>query len=198
VDASQHDGLEREVAASAEVAARIGCRSLMLLSDTLGPSGRSRNAGDGVTPREKRANIVAALRRIAPLAAQRGLTLLLEPLNTRVDHPGYFLDHSKQALDILAEVNHSSIKLLYDVYHMRMMDESVAEGLAACGVRLGHIHAAGVPGRGALDPEYAAVATALESTGYHGFVGLEFAPDGDHDEAVRAAVRLFSKSKKRV
>jgi len=198
VDASQHSRLEEEVAAAADVAGRLHCRSLMLLSDTLGPAGQSRNAGDGVPPEQKRANIVTALCRLAPLAEQRGLTLMLEPLNTRLDHPGYFLDRSAPALKILEEVNHASIKLLYDVYHMRMMGESVAENLGACGTRLGHVHAAGVPGRGALDQEYAAVAGTLDRLGYDGFVGLEFAPAGDHDEAVRAAVQLFSKSKERV
>ena len=198
VDARQHDGLEREVATSAEVAVRLGCRSLMLLSDTLGPAGQSRNAGDGMPAPQKRANIVTGIRRLAPLAEQHGLTLLLEPLNTRVDHVGYFLDHSAAALEIVEEVGHPSVKLLYDVYHMRMMGECVAESLTACGARLGHVHAAGVPGRGSLDPEYAAVAETLARSGYQGLVGLEFAPVGDHDEAVRAAVQLFSNSRQRV
>ncbi len=198
VDARQHDGLEREIAAAAEVAGRLGCRSLMLLSDTLGPAGQSRNAGDGVPPHDKRANIVTALRRLAPLAASHNLTLLLEPLNTPVDHPGYFLNRSTPSLEILAEVDHPAVKLLYDVYHMRIMGEHAAECLAACGTRLGHVHAAGVPGRGALDAEYAAVAEALAGSGYAGFVGLEFAPAGDHDQAVRAAVKLFSKPQRRV
>lgn len=198
VDARQHDGLEREVTASAEAAARVGCRSLMLLSDTLGPAGESRNAGDGVPPQEKRANTVAALRRLAPLAARHNLTLLLEPLNTTVDHAGYFLNRFAPALQILEEVDHTAVKLLYDVYHMRIMGERAVADLLACGTRLGHVHAAGVPGRGALDPEYAGVADALVQSGYDGFVGLEFAPVGDHNEAVRAAVQMFSKSQRRV
>ncbi len=196
VDAREHNGLEREVTASAEAAVRLGCRSLMLLSDTLGPAGESRNNGDGVLPREKRANIVAALRRLAPVAEHYGLTLLIEPLNTPVDRPGYFLDRSAPTLEILEEVDHPGVKLLYDVYHMRIMGECVAESLQSCGTRLGHIHAAGVPGRGALDAQYAGVAETLERSGYDGFVGLEFAPVGDHDEAVRAAVQLFAKSRK--
>jgi len=197
VDSRQHDGLEREVAASAETAARLGCRSLMLLSDTLGPAGESRNACDGVPPQEKRANVVAALRRLAPIATRHGLTLQLEPLNTRVDHRGYFLEHSQAALEILEEVGHPAVKLLYDVYHMRTMGESATEKLAACGSRLGHVHAAGVPGRGSLDPEYAAVAEVLEQQNYDGYVGLEFAPSGDPDDAVRAAVQLLSISQRR-
>jgi hydroxypyruvate isomerase len=198
VDARQHTALEREVAAAAEMAVRLRCRSLMLLSDALQADGSSCNAAGGVAPPEKRANLLAALRRLAPLAAGYGLTLLLEPLNTRADHPGYFLESSTAAMEILEEVGHPAVKLLYDVYHMRVMGESVAERLAACGPRLGHVHAAGVPGRGALDPEYAGVAAALRGVGYHGYVGLEFAPAGNHDAAIRAAVELFSKSEERV
>ena len=104
----------------------------------------------------------------------------------------------EEALQILEEVDHPSVKLLYDVYHMRMMGESAVENLAACEARLGHVHAAGVPGRGALDAGYARVAEVLAGCGYQGFVGLEFAPVGDHDEAVRAAVQLFSNSRQRV
>lgn len=198
VDARQHEGLEREVAAAAEAAARVRCRSLMLLSDSLNVNGSSRNAGDGAPAQEKHTNTVAALRRLAPIAAQYGLNLLLEPLNTKVDHPGYSLNRFAPALQILEEVDHPAVKLLYDVYHMRIMGERAVEDLVACKDRLGHVHAAGVPGRGALDPEYGGIADALNQSGYDGFVGLEFAPEGDHDEAVRAAVRLFSKSKKRV
>jgi hydroxypyruvate isomerase len=192
VDAREHDGLEREVAGSLAVAARLRCPSLMLLSDTLDARGGSRQAGNGHSAAEKRAALVAALCRLGPLAARHGVTLLLEPLNTRLDHPGYSLDNSAAACEVLEEAAHPALKLLYDVYHMRTMGEDFAAAIPACATRLGHIHAAGVPGRGALDAGYASVAGVLRQAGYRGYVGLEFAPTGDPGPAVRAALKLFS------
>lgn len=195
VDALQHDGLEREVSAAMAVASQVGCRALMLLSDTLDPRGHSRNSGDGLSTEQKRNNLVTALRRLGPLAGRYGVTLLLEPLNTRIDHSGNFLDSSSATLEVLEEAGHPALKLLYDVYHMRTMGEDFTAAIPACASRLGHIHAAGVPGRGALDGAYAAVAGVLNGCGYHGYVGLEFAPQGgpgETDQAVRAALKLFS------
>ena len=74
---------------------------------------------------------MAALRRAAPVAADRGVTLLLENLNTRVDHPGHFLDRTPEALDIIDEVGDASVRVLFDLYHAVVMDESPAEVLAA-------------------------------------------------------------------
>ena len=192
VDARQQDALEREVAASIRAAQRLRCPGLMLLSDTLLPDGRSAQA-NGAAP-EKRANVVAALKRLAPLAAENGITLLLEPLNTRVDHGGCFLDSSAAALEILDDVSSPAVKILYDVYHMRVMGEPAAERLRECAGRgrLGHVHVAGVPGRGELDADYAAVAGSLREAGYRGYTGLEFAPKGNPEEAIRAAVKIFS------
>ncbi len=197
VDARQQEALVREVAASIRAALRLRCPSLMLLTDSLLPDGRSvQGDGSGAEERnEKRANVVAALKRLAPMAEQNGVTLLLEPLNTRVDHAGCFLDSSAEALEILEDVGSPALKLLYDVYHMRVMGEPVAERLRQCAGRLGHVHVAGVPGRGELDAGYEAVAGTLRELGYRGYAGLEFAPQGNPDEAIRAAAKIFSSQK---
>jgi hydroxypyruvate isomerase len=193
VDARQHDDLAREVAASIRAALRLRCPNLMLLTDTLAPDGKSTSVSpDGAG--EKRANVVAALKRLAPLAAHNGVKLLLEPLNTRIDHAGCYLESSVTAAEILEEAGSPAVKLLYDVYHMRTMGEDAPQRLQQCSAWLGHVHAAGVPGRGELDPEYQAVAGALQQSGYRGYVGLEFAPHGAHDEAIRAAVKMFKSS----
>lgn len=192
VDAGQHEALAREVSAAMRAALRLRCPNLMVLTDTLLPDGRSAQA-DSAPPEKKRANVVAALKRLAPMAAENGITLLLEPLNTRINHAGCFLDSSVAAQEILAEVGSPAVKLLYDVYHMRVMGEAATERLRECAPILGHVHVAGVPGRAELDAEYAAVAGSLRQAGYVGYAGLEFAPRGNADEAIRAAVRIFSK-----
>ena len=193
VDSRHHDDLTREVSAAIQAALRLRCPNLILLTDTLLEDGRSAQA-DGEAAGQKRANVVAALKRLAPIAEQNGVCLLLEPLNTKVDHRGCYLNSSAAAMEILAEVNSPAVKLLYDVYHMRMMGEAAPQRLRECAARLGHVHVAGAPGRGGLDEEYAAVAESLRQSGYHEYVGLEFAPEGNTDEAIRSALKTFSGS----
>ncbi len=99
---------------SARVAESLGCRNLIVLSgDTL----------VGRDDREQHAAIVSGLRKAAPVAAEHDVTLLLEPLNTRLDHVGYFLDSTRDALDIVEAASAPNVKLVFDIYHSVMMGE---------------------------------------------------------------------------
>ena len=133
----------------------------------------------------------AALKQAAPVAADAGLVLLLEPLNTRLDHPGYFLDSTSEGLDIVEEVDSPAVRLLYDLYHATMMGET-AGPLDGRGHLIGHLHVADAPGRhepGTGSIDWPARLRDVERSGYRGMVGLEYRPARGTQEGL-AATRL--------
>ncbi|MCB0015375.1 MAG: TIM barrel protein, partial [Anaerolineales bacterium] len=137
------------------------------------------------------ANTAAGLRRIAPYAEAQGVTLNLELLNSKVDHPGYQCDHTAWGLAVLAQAPSPRVKLLYDIYHMQIMEGDLIRNLTTYVGQIGHIHTAGNPGRQDLDEQqeinYAAVCRALAAAGYADFVGHEFRPKGETLPALRQA-----------
>lgn len=148
---------------------------------------------EGVSRQDQRASIVAALLAAAPIAADAGLTLALEPLNSRVNHPGYVLDSVVDGFAILDEVGHPAVKLLYDIYHAVVMDESDPRLLIDNVGRVAHVHVADAPGRhepGTGTIPYGAILGQLAATDYAGAVGLEFLPATEPVAAVSQAVRL--------
>lgn len=184
VDPESHAEFLEGVERSAELALRLNARNLIVVSGDATP-GRDRT--------EQRRAIVEALRMAAPTASGAGIRLLLEPLNTRVDHPGYFLDSTAEALDIVRDVDHPSVKVLYDLYHSVVMEEEPQRVLVGSGDLVGHVHVADAPGRhepgtGTIDwPRQLAV---LRSIGYAGAIGLEFMPTRDTDSSLEFIRRV--------
>jgi hydroxypyruvate isomerase len=173
VDPATHDRFLDGVVESARLAGRLGARGLIVVS------GDSRA---GVTRPQQHDAIVQALRRAAPVAADAGVGLLLEPLNTLVDHKGYFLDSTAEAMQIVREVAHPAVKVLYDLYHSVVMGEDPASVLTGRGDLVGHVHIADVPGRhepGTGEIDWRAQLATLRSAGYRGPIGLEYRPTGD-------------------
>ncbi|MBS8260409.1 isomerase [Roseibium polysiphoniae] len=112
------------------------------------------------------------------LAAKAGLTVLIEPINTQ-DVPGYFLNTTDQALEILAELDRPNVKLMFDCYHVHIMEGDLASRLRVCLPMIGHVQIAAVPGRGEPDQgviDYVAVMKQLRQLGYDGFIGAEYKP----------------------
>jgi len=137
------------------------------------------NERKGVSRDEQKRCIIETLKAAADIAASEGMTLILEPLNTRVDHPGYFLDSADEGADIVRRVGHPSLKLLFDVYHMQIMQGDVISRIESMIDLIGHFHSAGVPGRHELDNGelyYPAILRKIDQLGYTGFFGLEYAP----------------------
>jgi len=93
------------------------------------------------------ASIVEGLRQCAPLLAQAGMTLVIEPLNILVDHKGYYLSSAQEGFDIVREVASPHVRLLYDVYHQQITEGNLMSNMEANLPLIGHIHMAGVPGR---------------------------------------------------
>jgi len=132
---------------------------------------------EGVSRDVQRQNIVDNLKAVAPLFKGTGLTLVLEPLNTLVNHQGYYLARSEEAFDILREVNCPNIKLLYDIYHQQITEGHLITTIQDNIDLIGHFHLAGNPGRGEPyfgEINYKEVFTAIDAAGYDGYAGLEY------------------------
>jgi hydroxypyruvate isomerase len=144
------------------------------------------------------ANSVKALTELARDAERKSVTIVLEQLNTRDDshpmkgHPGYQGDDLDYCAEIVRRVGSPRVKLLFDVYHVAIMNGDVIRRLSRYRDWIGHVHVAGVPGRGELDDRqevnYPAVMRALLDIGYQGYVGQEFLPTRDPMEALAEAV----------
>src|SRR5690606_477286 len=138
VDPATHDEFLEGVRSTIEQAKRFGVKALIV---TVGQE-RAEVSRD-----EQREAIIAALRQAAPLAEAAGVTLSVEPLNVLVDHKGYFLSTTDEALEILEAVNSPAVKLLYDVYHQQITEGNLIARITEHKDAIGHIHIADVPGR---------------------------------------------------
>lgn len=145
-------------------------------------------------------NCVAGLKKIVGFAEEKKVTLCLEMLNSRDSshpmkgHPGYQGDHTEYCIEIIKRVGSPYLKLLFDIYHVQIMDGDVIRRIREYKDYLGHIHTAGNPGRGELDSrqeiQYRPIMEALVEVGYRGYVGHEFIPTRDPLEGLREAVSL--------
>jgi hydroxypyruvate isomerase len=135
-------------------------------------------------------------RQITAEAEACGVTLCLEILNSKVDHPDYQCDRTAWGVELCRRVNSPRFRLLYDIYHSAMMGEDVLAMIARHHRWIAHYHTAGVPGRHEIDAtqtlDYPAIMRAIAATGYTGFVGHEFLPTRDPLSSLREAVRLCS------
>jgi hydroxypyruvate isomerase len=144
-------------------------------------------------------NCVAGFKKVVGYAEQKKVTLCLEMLNSRVNetmkgHPGYQGDHTDYCLDIIKQVGSPRLKLLFDIYHVQIMDGDLIRRLRACAEYVGHVHTAGNPGRRELDDQqeinYRPIMQALVDLRYTGYVGQEFIPTRDPLQGLREAVAL--------
>ncbi|MGW0231972.1 TIM barrel protein [Actinopolymorpha singaporensis] len=169
-DAAQLETNLSALADALPLARQIGARHLVVTGGTV---------LDGVDPREQRAALVAFLKRAADIVAGSGVGILLENLNSRVDHRGCFLDSTPETVAIVREVGRPEVAVLYDAYHSLVMGEEVRAVLADAVDHIKHVQVADVPGRhqpgtGRLD--WAELLGDLEASGYSGPLGLEYQP----------------------
>lgn len=172
-------------------------KRLMELSSVLDCSKAITCAGNRqykVSEEDQRRSVVDVLREAAELATAASFTLFLEPLNTVVDHAGYFLDSPEAAASIVREVNSPAVRLLYDVYHMQIMSGNHVSFLRDNLDIVGHFHSAGVPGRHELfdgEVNYPFILKSLDAMGYRGSFGLEYVPAMEDHAASLQAVRRY-------
>ena len=148
----------------------------------------------GMSDEEATANCVAGLIRVKPIAEDYGVTVCVELLNSRVNHKDYQGDRTKFGVEIVRAVSSPRVRLLYDIYHMQIMEGDLIATIRANHEYFGHYHTGGVPGRHELDDtqevNWAAVARAIVETGFTGYLAHEFVPTRDPLTSLREAIAL--------
>ncbi len=178
--ASALEDIERSVALATE-------RNIDTLVVTVGPDRPETHPGT-----EHRA-IVDVLRAGAPIAEAHDIDLVIEPLNRRVDHQGYYLNRSYEAYEIVEAVNSPAVSVLFDVYHQQITEGNIIQNLTNHLEYVGYVHIADVPGRhqpGTGELAYNRILGALATAGYDGYVGLEFAPTTDPAASIETVREL--------
>ncbi len=184
VDRDTEQPILAGLAESVQVARSLGCGRLIVTTG---------NAPADESFEVTRRRVVRRLRRMATLAEDGGVTLVLEPLNPIVDHKGYWLVKLSDAADIVQEVGSPNLKILDDLYHQQLSEGNLIGNLTAYLPWIGHFHTAGVPGRHELvggELDYRAIFAAIARGGYTGYVGLEFTSTLSDDDALRQALTL--------
>jgi len=148
----------------------------------------------GMSDEEGAKNTIAGLNRVKKIAEDNGVTICLELLNSKVDHHDYMCDHTAWGVRVMEAVNSPRVKLLYDIYHMQIMEGDLIRTIQTNSKWLGHFHTGGVPGRHELDNtqevHWDAVMRGIAATNYNGYVAHEFVPTRDPLTSLREAVDL--------
>jgi hydroxypyruvate isomerase len=178
-DPANHDGILRNLERTLPKAAAAGVPNIItFFGSRLGMSD-----AEGIT------NCVSALKQIAPIAEQQGVTVIAELLNSKIDHTDYIGDNTTFG------VNSPRVKLLYDIYHMQVMEGNIIHTIQENHRYIGHYHTAGVPGRGELSRQqelnWPVIAQTIAATGFSGFVAHEFSAATSSWEPMRKALNLF-------
>jgi hydroxypyruvate isomerase len=182
-DPKYHDQAIEKLTAAIEVTAAEGWRNVITFS------GNAR----GIDRETGLKNCEQALRRIVPLAEEKGVILNMELLNSKVDHPDYMCDRSDWGVELCKRVGSDHFKLLYDIYHMQIMEGDIIRTIERDHQYFGHYHTAGNPGRHELDDrqelQYPPIARAIAETGFDGYFAHEFIPTGEPLAGLSDAVR---------
>jgi hydroxypyruvate isomerase len=177
-----HDRIEGELLESIALCRRHDIPGMIVFSG---------NRLEGVAEEQQLANIVACLNRVKTAAEQANVNLNLELLNSKVNHPGYLCDRTAFGVEVCRRVDSPNVKLLYDIYHMQIMEGDIIRTIRDNVQYFGHMHTAGNPDRRDLDNEqelfYPAIMRAISESDYDLYVGHEFTPKGDRLAALRAA-----------
>jgi hydroxypyruvate isomerase len=175
------------------VAQKLNCPHLMLLTDQLGVGGVVENSYPELTKEEKYHHIISGLKKALTLIPD-SITLELEALNTKIDHPGYFLDNIATAVKIVQEINHPRLKILADLYHLGVMGFDLKQIITEYLPEIGYFHIADIPGRhepGTGNIDWYSILQLLKEKGYQGFIGFEYSPAYDSSESLLKIRQLW-------
>jgi hydroxypyruvate isomerase len=149
---------------------------------------------EGMSDDEGAKNTIAGLNRVKKIAEDHGVTICMELLNSKVDHKDYMCNHTAWGVQVVQAVNSPHVKLLYDIYHMQIMEGDMVRTIQQNIQWLGHFHTGGVPGRHELDGtqevQWDGVMRGIAATNFHGYVAHEFVPTRDPLTSLRQAVDL--------
>ena len=176
-----HDRIADELLANIELAAAEEISGLICFSGNR----------EGKSEEEGRDNTIEGLQRVAAAAEEKGVNLCMELLNSKVNHPDYQCDRTAWGVEVCKGVDSPRVKLLYDIYHMQIMEGDLIRTIQENIDYISHFHTAGNPGRNDLDEAqeiyYPPVMRAIADTGYDLYVGHEFSPKADPLAAMKAA-----------
>ena len=183
-DTRNHARIEQAFRTNIPRAAKAGVPNVITFSG-------NRN---GMSDDQGARNTIAGLDRVKKIAEDEGVTICLELLNSKIDHHDYMCDHTAWGVRVMEEVNSPHVKLLYDIYHMQIMEGDLIHTIRQNIQWIGHFHTGGVPGRHELDHhqevQWDAVMNAIADSGFRGYVAHEFLPSGDPRLSLRAAADL--------
>jgi hydroxypyruvate isomerase len=183
-DPANHDLLVEELARTLPAASAAGVPNVITMFGNRGARSDDEAADQ----------CVAGLSRVKPLAEQHGVTVCVELLNSKVDHRGYQGDRTAFGVRVVQGVGSARVKLLYDIYHMQIMEGDVIRTIRDNIAHIAHFHTGGVPGRREIDGgqelNYPAICRAIADTGFNGYLAHEFMPSRDPLTSLREAVRL--------
>ncbi len=184
-DPSLHEALWKNYEFLIPAAADHGLKNVICFSG-------NRN---GLSDEQGLENCAMGLERVVKLAEKHNITLVMELLNSKVDHPGYQCDHTEWGVALCDKIGSDHFKLLYDIYHMQIMEGDVIRTIRKYHKYIAHYHTGGVPGRHEIDETqelyYPAIMRAIIETGFQGFVAQEFVPTGkDKLASLKAAVMI--------
>ena len=181
---AHHDKLVADGEAYIPRAAAAGVKKIVVFS------GNKAGLSDG----EGIANCVAGLKRLMPTAERHGVVLCMEMLNSKVDHKDYHADHTAWAVEVAKGVNSACFRLLYDIYHMQVMEGDVIATIKDNLPWIAHFHTAGVPGRNEIDSaqelNYRGIAQYIAGTNFSGVFAHEFMPKRAAAGSLKEAVEL--------
>ena len=179
-----HEGIEKELRKNIEFAAAEGIPNVICMA------GNRRGMADD----EGLKNCLTGLKRIMSFAEEKKVTVCMEGLNSKVDHKDYMYDYTKWGVELCKKLGSPRFKLLYDIYHMQIMEGDVIRTIRDNKQYLGHFHTGGNPGRHEIDEtqelNYPAIVRAIVETGYQGFLGQEFIPRRDALQSLAQGFRI--------
>ena len=186
VNPRERESFLEQVGLAIEAARQAECQRLVVLTG---------NELGGMLRSEQMSNAVGALRAAAPLVERSGMTAVVEVLNTYVNHAGYFLYYVRDAAELIDRVASSSVKILFDIYHVQIMEGNLIENIRANVDRIGHFHIGDVPGRnepGTGEINYRNVFRAIYDLGdrFAGYAALEYRPKVPLEENLAAMRKM--------
>lgn len=185
------------LAKAMEATSKAGFPNVMTFTG-LADTSQEKN-GSKVSTEEGMKNCIEGYKKMARIAEKKNVTMVLEPLNSLVSenmkgHPGYQGDHLEYCMEIIRAVSSPGLRLLFDVYHIQIMDGNIIDNIKKYIEYIGHVQVAGVPGRGEIgdnqEINYKAIMQTLLDSGYKGYVGHEWIPTGDAMTGLREAVNI--------
>ncbi len=185
-DIAYHEELIRSYEEVIPLVAKAGYNTLICFSGNR----NGKNDEEGLVNCEK------GLKRLMSFAEKHQVTLIMELLNSKVDHKDYQCDHTAWGVELCKRIGSDRFKLLYDIYHMQIMEGDVIRNIRENIQYIGHFHTGGVPGRNEIDDTqelfYPAIMRAIADTGYDGYVGQEFIPKRDWFDSLKQSIEICS------